>query len=125
MTTQAKLVEELQVLYDSLQGGTPKEAEAVLEDLRFSTGWLARTAEMVADAEYYFNLKRGDVALENFTLSATILKEVSARGCAEEQRVYRLAERVNAALVHRIDALRSQLSFEKSLMNMNNSEGGR
>ena len=114
-TTREKLVEELQVLYDSLGGGTPKESELVLEDLQFSTGWLARTAELVADAEYYLNVKRGDVAHENNELSATLLREVSAKECAEEQRVYRLAERINASLVHRIDALRSQLSYEKML----------
>lgn len=115
ITPKVKLAEELQVLYDSLGGGTPKAPEDVLEDLQFSTGWLARTAELVADAEYYLNVKRGEVAHEHSELSATILREVSAKECAEEQRLYRLAERINASLVHRIAALRSQLSYEKML----------
>lgn len=114
-TTKEKLAEELHFLYDSLAGGTPKDPNEVLEDLQFSTGWLARTAEMVADAEFFLNVKRGEVAHANADLSATVLRETSAKECAEEQRLYRLAERINASLVHRIDVLRSQLSYEKML----------
>ncbi len=63
-TSKEKLVEELQFLCDSLQGETPKEPEMILEDLRLSTGWLARTAELVADAEYYLNVRRGETTAE-------------------------------------------------------------
>ena len=122
-TTKEKLVEELQFLCDTLQGSTPKEPELILEDLRFSTGYLARTAELVADAEYYLNVRRGEVAHENSELTATILREVSAKDCATEQRIYRLAERINATLTHRIDSLRSQLSYEKMLAGVERQTG--
>lgn len=107
------LSRELEMLKDSLSGSTAKDPEGILDEMSFAAGWLTRLAEMTADAEYHLNRKRGEVARANAELPATVLREILAAECAEEQRVWRLAERISAGLVHRIDVLRSQISYEK------------
>ena len=103
-------------LQDALTKETPRDPESLLEELEFVKGWLPRMAEMVADAEYHWNIKRGQVALKYEHVTATILRELIAAEAAPEQRVYRLAERTNAGMTHYQEAVTSQLSYEKQLL---------
>ena len=106
-------------LDDALTRETARDPETLLDDLDFVKGWGPRVAEMIADAEYHLNIKRGQVALKYEHVNALMRRELLAAETAPEQRVFKLAERVNAALVHHQEATTSQLSYEKQQAAMN------
>lgn len=110
-----RLVEEIETLYGSIAEPISKgNPEALMDDLSYSCQWLARSAVLVADAQYHLDAARGRVAEEvEKSLPLTIAKEVMAGRVASEARILKLAERLNATLTHRIDSIRSVLSFEK------------
>ena len=84
---------------------------------------LARSAELLADAEYYLNKKKGlesGKIYENERLSKlkpTEIKFLLDGKTADEQRVYKQCERLNRAITHQLEGLRTQLSYLKSLPN--------
>ena len=112
-----ELANELKNLYDSLKGLPKGEPERLLDELDYANQWLARSSVLVAEAEKVLNTKRGEVASKHFlnNISATYLKEFLAQECSDEQRLYRLAERLNSTLSKRIESIRSALSYEKYL----------
>ena len=114
ITDSLKLAMELSQIYESIKPELDKTQ--LLAELDYRCQWLARSGELIADAQYILDCKRGQVADKNNNLSATLLREVIARDCAEENRLYKLADRLNATLTHQIDALRTMISFEKESM---------
>lgn len=111
--TAVDLAQEVSKLYDALKQAIDRTPEGLLAELDFRCQWLARSAELEAEAQFLLDQKRGEVANVHADKSATLLREIISRECAEENRLYKLAERLNSSLVHQIDAIRSILSFEK------------
>lgn len=72
-----------------------------------------------ASARYWMeDAKRTAVQTKNdISMPPSVLKEYLNSLCASEISSYELSERQHSALVHRIDAVRSSLSYLKSEMN--------
>ena len=120
------LLEELKhisALIDSpLQKG---DIPSLLIELDAVSCWLARSAEIVADA-VQINMDDRKVAMENLVegTSATKARDIVNGMCSQTERLRVLAERMNAALTHRIDAIRSIISAEKALAQVGAYSGG-
>lgn len=86
--------------------------------------YLSTTASLVADAEFWYNKAKRDAyyALEarykekerKFTPS--LAKDFISADIAEETYAYTLAQRLNAAVTHSIEGLRTLISAEKSML---------
>lgn len=116
MTPQQDLADELTMLYQSIKEPISKGNPAgLVDDLDYRCQWLARSAELVADAQYYVNKKMGEVARKAEVGTAwSVIRAQMESESADEVRLLKLAERLNATLTHQIEAIRSVLSFEKA-----------
>jgi hypothetical protein len=77
----------------------------------------------LGEAEYLKDTARGYWTEMLGDIPATRLREVLASKTAAEGRLVRKTERLNAAIVHQIDAVRSQLSFCKQELASTNPGG--
>ena len=78
--------------------------------------YLARSAEMLAEAEHYLNTAKGlHSELIPQGMPASIAKEWLSGKCANELKLLKLTDRLNAAIVHIIEGTRSQISYCKSV----------
>lgn len=112
------LEEEIASLYASLKEPTNRAPLALIDELDYRCAWLARSSELLADAQLSHDRKMGDESekLISRDLSPSIVGTILRGLCAEEKRTLTLAERLNSTLVHQIDAIRSILSYEKESM---------
>lgn len=85
-------------------------------------GYLSRSAVLVAEANRLYNdakvkayhrLKASSEAQKNY-YSPMLAKDYVAASCATEQRAADLAERINKAITHSLEFLRSAMSAEKT-----------
>ena len=76
---------------------------------------LARTAVILPEAEAELSSAKGRVAHLHPNESATRLRYIIDAETVNESKFFRQIERMNAALVHQIDVIRTQISFIKSL----------
>jgi hypothetical protein len=97
-----------------------------MDELDDRCQWLSRAAELLADAQSVLDARKGEVAqgLSGLKLSHYLVKELMTGRVKDQARLHRLAERLNATIVHQIDSIRSILSFEKSLTQVT-SQGNR
>ena len=86
-----------------------------MDELDERSQWLARSSELLAEAQYILDRKRGEEAERLTGFPPSVGREVLAGRSAEEARLHRLADRLNVTITHQLDAIRSVLSFEKSL----------
>ena len=99
--------------------------DAVLEVGRV---YLARSVEIMATAERYYILARGEAikellaAPEIAKTSPLLIAKLADAEAGAEKELYTSIERMNACLTHSIDVWRSRLSFHKEDMKQN---GGR
>jgi hypothetical protein len=113
-----ELSNEVSELYKSIKEPLDRTPEGLVGELDFRGQWLARSAEILADAQIILDKKRGEVA-ESFVgteESWNIVKHLIEAKCADEKKLYILSERLNATLVHQIDEIRTLLSYEKESM---------
>jgi hypothetical protein len=80
---------------------------------------LATSATLVATAEMVYNERLGRLAetYQDRSISATDKKNIFAGKLTKETYFVTLTERLNRALTHSIEGLRSQLSFIKAEVN--------
>lgn len=97
----------------SYNEGNPAELMDRLTNLNV---YLARTADLLAEAERLWNIEKGNVAHRNPDETATRLRYIIEAETANEAKFYRQVERLNAAIVHQIEAIRTQVSFVKMQM---------
>ena len=124
--TELKLAEEMALLYESIKVPLEKGNPAgLMDDLTYRCEWLARSAEIVADAQRVYDIARGEMAesARTLKLNPTQTREYIAGGCANEHKLLTLAERLNATLTHQIDAVRTLISYEKQLASQTMREG--
>lgn len=110
-----EIATEVLGLYDLIKQDLNRDIGSLMTELDKTSQWLARSAELLADAQYEVDVKRGEVAEQYRGETATMLREILSAQCATENRLLNQCERLNAALVHRIDSIRSILSAEKEL----------
>lgn len=120
--TSEELGTEIRELYASIKLPLDRTPEGLLAELDFRGQWLARSAELVAEAQYVLDEARGRVAEKYLKSSATVLREMINRDTASENRLRILADRLNATLTHQMDEVRSILSFEKESLRRNNGQ---
>lgn len=96
---------------------------SLMDELDWCNAMLARSAQLEAETEAYLDRAKGNQS-ELYTNSlkasgekfnATQSKLYIESRIIEENKLHRLAERLNATLTHRIDSIRTKISFEKSL----------
>jgi hypothetical protein len=117
-----ELIEEIDKLYKSIKEPLDRSNQGLMNELDYRCQWLARSAELMADAQILLDKKRGDVA-ESFINSEqgwNVVKMLIESQTKDEKRAYALAERLNATISHQIDAIRSLLSFEKQSLKLGN-----
>lgn len=124
--TLEKLTEEIAGLYESIKSGLDRTPQGLLAELDFRCQWLARSAELEAEAQHLLDKKRGEVAEELLPrdLPAHAMRMILEEKSSLERRIYTQAERLNSTLVHQIDAIRSILSFEKESQKNNGNQMG-
>jgi hypothetical protein len=120
--TPEQLSTELDTIYGDIKMPLDRTPEGLLQELDNRGQWLARSAELVAEAQYILDEARGRVAEKYLKSSATVLREMINRDTASENRLRILADRLNATLTHQMDEVRSILSFEKA--HLTNLRGG-
>ncbi len=113
------LVSEIQEIYSRIKEPLDRTPQGLVGELDYRCQWLARSAEIKADAQHLYDQKRGEVAdrlaTEKSSINATMMRFMVEGKSADEKRLLELADRLNAALTHQIEAIRSILSFEKQM----------
>lgn len=103
------------------QSYSERDGFEMTERITKLNAYLAMSAELMSDAKYWLDKKKGEeserlVMDDRYNkLQATQLKNLLDGKVSTENRIYIQCERVNRTITHQIDALRSQLSFLKSL----------
>jgi hypothetical protein len=116
--TGIELAERLTILYGGLGPLPVSDVGMLMEELDALNGWLAESSQLVAEAQAMYDKERGDVAESlagRADLSASMMRLKIDGQASEQKRLLMLADRLNATLVHRIDSVRTLLSFEKML----------
>ena len=115
--TPEELTSELGLIYKRIGQPLSRDTAGLMDELDDRCQWLARSSELLAEAQHILDKRRGEIAEENRELGAMILREILSSKSADETRLKNLADRLNATITHQVDAIRSILSFEKSLSN--------
>lgn len=113
--TPEQIEDSLRIIQSSITAGVDfTNGFKIQEKLDEQTRNLAISSELYTQAEYYYNKAAAEVAKANPKAVATYLKALTLGQCANEYRIMNLAERLNAAVTHTLESLRSQLSFHKA-----------
>jgi len=103
-------------------------ANACLDLLNELSAWIGQSAHLQASAKYYLCIAEAAqyaAILENIedykNLTSTERKKIAASRCAEYVALYEFAERLNAAITHRCDHLRTFISFAKQEIAISNA----
>lgn len=92
------------------------EIESVMDKLNNLSSFSGLSAELVAESKQLV-LERQKPAIllaQKSGVSASMQKAFVESECAEEMMLYTFAERLNAAITHSLDALRTIVSMRKS-----------
>lgn len=92
--------------------------ESVMDKLNNLTGLSGLSAELVANTKQLILQRQKPAILlaQKSNVSASMQKAFVESECAEEMMLYTYAERLNAAITHSLDALRTIVSMRKSEM---------
>lgn len=90
--------------------------DEMMDRLEHLATLLARTAHLLPEVEAMMAQRKAEVSDQYPDMSATRLKYAIEAEAGDAIKLYRYVERLNAAIVHQIDALRTQLSYVKSSM---------
>jgi len=118
-----QLAEEINYLFGELDKKHEKRsAEQLLEFLDFLCQWLSRSSQIIVDAEILYDDAKGRASEEFLGVEEgwNVVKGIIEARVREEKRLFRQADRLNSTMVHTIDAVRSQLSYERNERSMSN-----
>jgi hypothetical protein len=120
ITSYERLLSEtgdIQAYAEITPSDNPNEIAQRIVDLGV---YIARTGKMLADAKYHLNRKRRDDTMEliekilgDKKLSAKVQNSLIDSLCRDEQYLVDWKERLNRAVTHQQDAMRSLLSYER------------
>ena len=108
------------------------DAPSLKAELSWCNSVLARSGQIKADAEKLLNAARGEASEEylialnkkKVKFNATLFNVWIENKTQDEQALFMQADRLNAVLVHRIDSIRTNLSYEKLLIERSQMHGG-
>ena len=115
--TSTELASELGLIYQRISQPLDREVVGLMDEMLERCEWLARSSELLAEAQFILDKARGEAAekLSQTKFGASILREFIGNLVAEETRLRNLADRLNVTITHQLDAIRTKISFEKSL----------
>ena len=116
-----QIVADIQVI---LEQKVAQEPSTLMEYLNDLSSMLGTSAQIISSVQYHVEsaslISVSEAKKDGY--SPQMAKVFIEGRCAEIRALYKLAERQNAALVHRIDATRSILSFTKQEMYHSNTQ---
>lgn len=125
MRSLQEILDELIIINAFVMKGVPdNDITLMMQTGSTLTTYLASTAAMVAEAgrfrnqaktKAYQTLALSSVANAKY-YSANLAKDYIAAKCSDEGYVYELADRMNAAVTHALDMVRTCISAEKQLL---------
>lgn len=119
MRSLNEITKQLKEVGDFIASNYGMEGVELTERIRSLNGYHALMPELIADAEYHLSEKIAEttdkIDFTDKSNNATRINLIINKNTLTEKRLVRLAERVNATLTHQLDAIRSQLSYLKSL----------
>ena len=117
MNTATEVSDELETYYDEISRKFDQDNPTeLITHLERRCQLLARSAVLLADAQFIHDKARGEAA-SGVDMPATALREYLLGKCADEARLLKLADRLNSTIVHQIDSIRTMISYTKQLMN--------
>lgn len=116
MITKEEIISELeQYLADTQQKYNEKDGQVLAERITRLNRLLARSAELMADAQFHYDCALGvQSELLDEKLAPSKFTQILKSKVAVENRLLKLTERLNRTITHQLDSIRSQLSFLKS-----------
>lgn len=132
MRTLNEILQELTEINQFVMRGIPDNNIPLMTQTGSTlVTYLASTAAMVAEAGKYYNqaktrayqtLAMSSVANAKY-YSASLAKDYIAARCSDEGYIYEFAQRMNAAVTHAADMIRTFISAEKQLLSNLNMGG--
>lgn len=125
ITPYNEIVKELEEIENFLGITMSDNPEEIIERGNALQVYLARSAKLVADAEYYLNDELKTEILNVIEqiiprhLSATVQNTLVNAIAKDQRHVVRWSERLNRAVTHQLDWCRSRLSYEKEQLRNN------
>ena len=122
LTTLKQVTDEIMNISQYLQERyNENEGNELMLRLTNLNIYLARSAEMVSKAQFFYDKAQGEkteqVLLESrqedLKLSPTVIKKLVDGKCYVESAALKYSERLNRAITHQIDSIRTQLSYVK------------
>ena len=106
---------EIDAMYQRLQEKHDLNGYDLAVRLNVLTTDLARSAVIVGEAKQLLEAARGEAAesLVGKDIPPSLAKDIIAKRTASEGKLFMQADRLNSAIVHTIDAVRTLLSYEK------------
>lgn len=120
-----EILHELSLINEYVLRGIPdNDISVMLQAGSILVTYLASTAAMVAEAGKYYSQAKvrayNTLALSSKAndkyFSPSLAKDYIAAKCCDEGYVYEFATRMNAAVTHSLDMLRTAISAEKQLL---------
>ena len=115
-----KEAEEIQIF---LECRVEDDANLLVERLSTLNHYLARTAVMLSEAKMIHDKSMLDtyMAYDFYKMPASVVNKMVASMCGETSRLVTWIERLNRALVHIGENLRTQISFSKEQLKLTRS----
>lgn len=125
MRTSEQIVAELDTINSYLLKGIPdNDISVMLTGMSTLVTYLASSAALVSEAGRIYN-KTKQRAYNSLAMSseanrqyysAMLAKDFISAKCGDEFYAYEFAQRVNSAVTHALDAIRTAISAEKQLV---------
>jgi len=124
MRTNGQIMSELTEINNFLMKGIPSaDISQMLQTLSALVTYLASTAALINEASALYqytkmvayNSIKNTVDASGKTKPASLIREYVNARCWDEGSTYEFSTRVNAAVTHTIEAVRTSISAEKSL----------
>ncbi len=122
--TELELASEIKQIYEYIEHThfiQKSDINVLCDGLEQCNAYLARAAQLRADAEHFLLVARGKYAeeynqqLNGQKFNATHFNALIKSKTAEQEKINTLAERLTETLKYRIDSIRTLISLEKSM----------
>ena len=111
-----KIAKEISEIYENVSQPLDLTPTGLIAELDHRCQWLARSSQLEADCQFIHDRARGKNCEKYLKVTATIMRELLAKDCAEESRLLKLADRLNSTVTHQMDSIRTLISYEKESM---------
>jgi hypothetical protein len=93
------------------------QPEEMMSRLTILSSFLARTATLLPEADELLSIRKGEAAQKHLSETATVMRYLIDSETSTEARLCKHLDRLNSAIVHQIDAIRTQISYHKAQRN--------